>query len=185
MATWLARYWWTLAVRGVVGILFGILTLIWPGITLAVLVILFGAYALVDGIFAIGAAISDRVGSSQWWALILEGMVGILIGLLTFAWPGITALVLLYLIGAWAIITGVLEIVAAIRLRNHIANEWSLGLAGVLSVLFGILMFVWPGATALALVWLIGLYALFFGVLLLALAFRLRGWARGRAPSAF
>jgi uncharacterized membrane protein HdeD (DUF308 family) len=176
MAIILARNWWALALRGLVALLFGILTFVWPGLTLAVLVLLFGAYVLVDGIFAIIAALKAPKGSERWWVLLLEGIVGVLVGALTFFWPGLTALALLYFIAAWAIITGVLEIIAAIKLRKSISNEWLLVLSGVLSMLFGLVLMIMPVAGALAVVWLIGVYAVLFGLLLLALAFRLRKW---------
>src|ERR1043165_6605473 len=177
MAVVLARNWWALFLRGLFAVLFGILAFVWPGLTLTVLVLLFGAYVLVDGIFAIVAAVKVPVGSERWWILLLEGVVGVIVGVLTFVWPAMTAFVLLYFIAAWATITGVLEIVAATRLRRSISSEWLLGLSGVLSILFGLLLFVMPVAGALAVVWLIGIYAVAFGVLLLALSFRLRKWA--------
>jgi uncharacterized membrane protein HdeD (DUF308 family) len=164
----LSRNWWILAIRGVAAILFGIGAFLWPGITLTVLVLLFGAYALVDGVFAV------RKEQERWWMMILEGLAGIALGVLTFVWPGITALVLLYFIAAWSIVTGAFEIAAAIRLRKEIEGEWMLALAGIASMLFGILLVVLPGPGALALIWLIGAYALVFGILLLMLAFRLR-----------
>jgi uncharacterized membrane protein HdeD (DUF308 family) len=176
MVTMLARNWWVLAIRGVAAILFGIAAFVWPGITLAVLVLLFGAYALVDGIFAVIAGIAAHEEQHRWWLLILEGLAGIVIGVLTFLYPGITALVLLYFIAAWAIVTGAFEIAAAIRLRKEIVDEWLLVLAGIASMLLGILLMVLPGPGALALIWLIGAYALVEGVLLLLLAFRLRRW---------
>jgi len=168
----LARNWWALALRGVVAVLFGLLTFILPGITLVTLVLLFGAYALVDGIFNLIGFF--RVASHQW-ALLIEGVVGIIAGIVAFALPAITAIVLLYVIAFWAIFTGVFEIIAGIRLRKAIANEWILLLVGVLSLLFGLLILFAPGAGALAIVLWIGAYALVFGVFLLALAFRLRG----------
>jgi uncharacterized membrane protein HdeD (DUF308 family) len=175
----LARNWWAVALRGLFALLFGVLTLIWPAISVTVLVLLFGAYVLVDGIFAVVAAISRASeGRGHWWALLLEGLVGIAAGVLTFVWPAITALVLLYLIAAWGVVTGVFEILAAIRLRREVEGEWLLALGGVLSVIFGVLLFLLPGAGLLAVTWLIGIYAAVFGVLLLALAFRLRGWGR-------
>lgn len=178
----LARNWWALALRGVLAILFGVAAFVWPGMTIAALVLLFGAYAFVDGLFALMAAIRQHgdVGSERWWMLLLEGLAGIGVGVLTVLWPNITGLVLLYLIAAWAIITGVFEILAAIRLRREIDNEWWLALAGIASVVFGVLIALQPAAGALAIVWILGGYAILFGILLLALAFRLRGM--GRVP---
>ena len=170
----LARNWGAIAVRGVVAIIFGILCFVVPGITLRVLVLLFGAYALVDGVFDIIAAVRRRTGDEPWWALLLEGIVGIAAGLVAFLMPRLTALALVYLIAAWAIVTGVLEIVAAVRLRREITNEWWLAFSGVLSVVFGVLIMAAPAAGALVLVLWIGAYAVVFGVSLLALAFRLR-----------
>ena len=167
----LARHWWALALRGVVAVLFGLLTFFLPGITLISLVLLFGFYALLDGIFDIVSAIK---APGHHWPLILEGIVGIIAGILTFLWPGITAMVLLYLIGFWAIFTGVLEIVAGVRLREVIANELMLIFMGVISILFGLVIIIFPGAGALAIVFWIGAYAVVFGIMLIAFAFRLR-----------
>lgn len=175
MTAELARNWWLLLVRGVLAIIFGVLAFAWPGLTLAVLVLLFGAYALVDGIFALVTGLVRIGRQERWWLMVLEGIAGIVAGLITFFYPGMTAVLLLYFIAAWALVTGVLEIVAAIRLRREIENEWWLGLAGVASVIFGILLFLQPAAGALAVVWLIGGYAILFGVLLIFLAFRVRG----------
>ena len=171
----LARNWWALALRGFAAVLFGLLTFFLPGITIATLVLLFGAYALVDGLFNIVAFF--RVASHHW-ALLVEGVIGIIAGILTFTWPAITEIALLFLIAFWAIFTGVFEIVAGIRLRKVNANEWLLLLMGVLSTLFGLLILFAPGAGALAIVLWIGAYALMFGIVLLALAFRLRGHRR-------
>ena len=171
----LARNWWALALRGVAAVLFGLLTFFLPGITLVTLVLLFGAYALVDGIFNVVAFF--RVASHHS-AFLIEGVIGIITGILTFTWPAITAIALLYLIAFWAMFTGVFEIVAGIRLRKAIANEWLLLLMGTLSALFGLLILFAPGAGALAIVLWIGVYALMFGIVLLALAFRLRGHRR-------
>lgn len=168
----LAKYWWALALRGLVAVLFGLLTFFLPGITLVTLVLLFGAYALVDGIFNVMAFF--RVASHQW-ALLIEGVIGIIAGIVTFAWPAITAIALLYVIAFWAIFTGIFEIVAGIHLRKAITNEWLLLLMGALSLLFGVLILFAPGVGALAIVLWIGAYALVFGIFLLALAFRLRG----------
>jgi uncharacterized membrane protein HdeD (DUF308 family) len=169
----LPRHWWVVALRGLAAIIFGILAFIWPGITLTVLILFYGAYAIVDGLLALYVAI--RSGGQQRGALLLEGIIGIAAGLVAFLWPSITALALVYVIAAWAILTGVVEVIAAVRLRQVITNEWALILAGVLSVVFGLLLVMQPGAGALALVWLIGVYAVIFGLGLLAFAWRLRG----------
>jgi uncharacterized membrane protein HdeD (DUF308 family) len=178
----LTKNWWALALRGIAAIVFGILTLVLPGVTLAALILLFGVYALVEGVFNVVAAIRGRGDGPPWWALVLEGLVSIAAGIVAILVPGLTALALLYMIAAWAVVTGVLEIVAAVRLRRQITGELWLALNGVLSIVFGALTFLVPGAGALSLAWLIGAYAVLFGVLLLGLAFRLRG--RG-AKSAF
>ena len=169
----LARNWWALVLRGVAGVIFGVLTFLFPAVTLGGLILLFGAYAIVDGIFNIVAAFSGRTGQ-RWWQLGLEGIVSIAAGVVTFAMPGLTALVLLWVIAGWAIVTGVLEIVAAIRLRKHIDNEWWLALSGVASVIFGALLFAMPVAGALAVTLWIGAYAIVFGALLIGLGLRLR-----------
>ena len=178
MRTMLARNWWVLALRGVLAIIFGILASIWPGLTLFVLITLFGAYALVDGIFAVIAGIASYGRSERWWAVLLEGVAGIILGVMTFLWPGTTALVLVYFIAAWALITGIFELAAAIRLRKEIEGEWMLILSGILSMLFGLFLFVAPGAGALGLTLVIGAYAIMWGILLLILAFRLRSLPR-------
>jgi uncharacterized membrane protein HdeD (DUF308 family) len=171
----LARNWWALVLRGLFAVLFGLAAFFWPGITLAALVLLFGAYSLADGIFAIVAALSGADRQTRWWVLLLEGIAGILASAATVFWPGLTALALVYLIAAWALVTGILEIVAAVRLRREIEGEWLLGLSGLASVLFGLYVAVFPGPGALAVVWIIGAYALFAGILLIALGLRLRG----------
>ena len=170
-----ARNWWVLVLRGISAVVFGILALIWPGIALVVLVLLFGAYALVDGVLAIWAAFSSRRRSESWWVLLLEGAIGIAAGIVVLIWPGITAIILLFLIAGWAVITGIFEIVGAIKLRKQIENEWFLVLGGLLSVAFGVLIAVWPGVGLLTLVWLVAIYAILFGVLMSILGFRLRG----------
>jgi uncharacterized membrane protein HdeD (DUF308 family) len=176
----LAENWWALALRGVAAIIFGVLAIVWPGVTLAALILLFGGYALVEGVLNVVAAVRGRGDDQPWWALLLEGLVSIAAGVVTFAVPGLTALALLYVIAAWAIVTGVLEIVAAIRLRRRITGDAVLALNGVLSIAFGVLTMLVPGAGALSLVWLIGAYAIVFGALLLGLSLQLRRW-RGRA----
>ena len=174
MITTLAQNWWTLIVRGVAAIIFGILAYIWPDITFTVLVLFFGAYALWDGVFAVIGAF--RTQGERRWALILAGLVGIAAGLITFFWPGAATLAILTIIAAWAIVTGVFEIIGAIRLRKEIEGEWLLLLSGSLSVLFGIALVIWPVAGLVAVTWMIGAYAIIFGILLIALGFRLRNW---------
>lgn len=169
----LAKNWWMLLLRGIAAIIFGGLALAWPGMTLLTLVLFYGAYALIDGVLAIGAAIAGGTLLPRWW-LAVVGLLGIGAGLLTFMMPGLTTIVLLYLIAGWAIATGVFQIIGAIRLRKEIDNEWFLILGGIVSVLFGAAMMVAPGAGALALITVIGIYALFIGVLLVALSFRLK-----------
>jgi len=172
----LSRSWWLLVLRGFAALIFGILTWVVPGISLASLVLLFGAYSMADGIFCIWTALAGPRRHESWWLLLLGGLVGIGVGILSFVAPGLTALALLIYIAVWAIATGVLEIAAAIRLRTEIEGEWALALAGIASVLFGVLIMTRPGAGALALLWLIGSYAIFFGVLLLILAFKARSF---------
>ena len=182
----LARNWGWFALRGVAGVLFGLLTFMNPAISLASLILVFGAYALADGVFTVIAAIMNRRGERHWVTVLLGGVAGIAVGLLTFMMPGITTLVLLYLIAAWAIVTGGAEIAAAIRLRKVISGEWLLGLAGVLSVVFGLFLIVYPGPGALTVVLWIGAYAFVFGIMMIALSLRLRGWGKvigaGGAP---
>ena len=168
------HYWWLMAIRGLLAVLFGLAAIVWPRLTLFVLVILFGAYALVDGVVAVIVSLQERKHVRQWWVVLLGGIAGIIAGVLTFVWPAITALVLLYLIAAWAIVTGILEIAAAISGPLPIAHEWTLVLAGVLSILFGVLLAILPGVGLLSLVWLIGIYALAFGIVLIIRAFRFR-----------
>jgi len=180
----LAKNWWAFALRGVLAIIFGLIALLAPGITLYALVIVFGAYSFVDGIFAVVAAVRAAEAHQRWGWMLIEGIAGIVAGLIAFVVPGLTALVLLYLIAFWAIVTGVFELAAAFRLRGHLANEWALLLGGAASIVFGVLLLSRPLAGALALLWLIGIYAIVFGVLMFVLAFRLRGHAHGATPAA-
>ena len=168
---------WALVLRGLAAIAFGVLAFVWPHITLTALVFLWGAYALVDGLFAIVAGVKSYEANKRWRVLLLEGLLSVAAGVLAFVIPGITTLVLLILIAAWAIVTGAFEIGAAIQLRKYITGEWLLALAGAASVLFGFALLFNPSAGAIAVVWLIGAYAMVFGILLLALGFRLRGLA--------
>jgi uncharacterized membrane protein HdeD (DUF308 family) len=180
----LGRNWGWIVLRGVAAILFGILAFALPGITLAVLVIVWGAYALADGILALVAAYRVRDQGKPFWSLVIVGLLGIAAGIVTFIWPGMTALVLLLFIAAWAVVMGIFQIIAAIRLRKEIQNEWLLGLSGVLSVLFGIIMFAQPGAGALAVIWVIAAYAIVFGVLLVWLGLRLKKGSESRTAPA-
>jgi uncharacterized membrane protein HdeD (DUF308 family) len=170
----LVRNWWVFALQGTVAIVWGVLAILWPGLTLRVLVTLFGAYALLDGVFSVIAGIVGQDRNQRWWAVVLRGVAGIIIGAVTFFWPGLTALALLYSVAAWEIVTGILMVLGAVQLRRIIDNEWVMALSGAASIVFGVILFVFPGAGALSLVWLIGAYSIAFGILLLALGFRLR-----------
>jgi uncharacterized membrane protein HdeD (DUF308 family) len=174
MLSTIAQLWWVLLLRGIFAALFGVFAIVWPGITLWVLIIAFAAFALVDGIAGIALGISGRVNGRSWWEMILLGLLGVLAGVIAFLWPGLTAVILLIIIASWAIIRGVLEIIAAIKLRRVIDGEWLLILSGLLSVAFGVLLFLRPGAGALAVMWLIGVYMLVFGIMAIALSLRLR-----------
>jgi len=180
----LSRNWGWIALRGLAAVVFGLLTLFDPSISLTALVLLWGAYAFVDGIFAIVSAVRDRRQEPHWVSLLVTGIAGVVAGLLTFFVPGITALVLLYFIAAWALITGIAEIVAAVRLRRVITGEWMLALAGLLSAIFGVFLFAFPGAGALTVVLWIGAYAFVLGIVLLVLAFRLRAGGVARSAAA-
>ena len=173
----LARNWWALLIRGVAAVLFGILAFVWPGATIVAIGILFGAYALVDGFFAIIAAVSAAQAHERWWPLVIEGAIGLIIAGITFYDVGITIFALFFTIAAWALLTGIMEIVAGLQLRKQIANEAWLILGGVLSILFAILMVWRPLAGALAVIWIIGVYAIVFGFTLIGLAFRLHSHA--------
>jgi len=170
----LSRYWWLILLRGIAFIVFGVLAFMWPGLTLVTLVLFYGAFALVDGVLALAHAImgGGEMGS-RWW-LVLVGVAGIAAGIVTFMWPGLTALLLLVFIATWAIVLGVFQIAGAIRLRKEIDNEWTLILSGALSVGFGLVLLAAPGAGAVGLIWVIASYAVVFGVLLVMLAFRLK-----------
>jgi uncharacterized membrane protein HdeD (DUF308 family) len=170
--------WWALVLRGFAAIVFGILAFVWPALTLTALILLWGAYALVDGAFSIAAGIKSYGENRRWWLLLVGGILSLAAGLVAFLLPGITALVLLMMIAAWAIVTGAFEITAAIQLRKYIKGEWLLALAGVASVLFGTALLFNPNAGALAVVWLIGAYAVVFGILLVALGVRLHSLVR-------
>jgi uncharacterized membrane protein HdeD (DUF308 family) len=177
----ITRNWWVFLLRGICAIVFGILAFTWPGITLASLVIVFGVYAILDGATAIVAGFSGGDGA-PWWQMVLVGFLSVVTGVLTFCWPGVTAVALLFMIAAWAIVRGIVEIAAAIRLRAIIDNEGWLIFSGICSIFFGVVLFARPGAGALAVLWIIGTYAIFFGVIIIALSFRLRSMKTDIAP---
>lgn len=177
LAQTLGRHWWVLLLRGLIAMVFGALTFMWPAVTLGWLVLVFGAFAFIDGALSLWTAFTDREHENRW-LLLLGGLVGVGAGIITFARPGITALALLVYVAVWAIVTGVTQIVAAIRLRKHIEGELFLGLAGLASIAFGTILIMRPDVGALAVVWIIGSYAIIFGVLLAALSFKLRGVSR-------
>jgi uncharacterized membrane protein HdeD (DUF308 family) len=169
----LAKNWWLILLRGLCAVIFGVLTFAWPGVTLVTLVLFYGAFAFADGILALIAAVMGGAPAPRWW-LAIVGLLGIAAGLVTLMVPGITALFLLYCIAFWAIAIGVMQIAGAIRLRKEIDNEWMLIASGVISVLFGLIMVLAPGAGAFGLLFVIGVYAVIHGIMLITLAFRLR-----------
>ena len=170
----IARWWWTFIIRGIVAIAFGVLAFLAPAWGIAVLVALFGAWALIDGVTGLVGGIRSRGRDRSWWLSVLEGIVGIVAGVFAFLFPVLAAGALIFIIAAWAIVTGVFEIVAAIRLREQIRGEFWLGLAGVASILYGVVIYLFPAAGALSIVWLIGSFAIAFGAFLLVLGWRLR-----------
>ena len=174
----LARNWWSLIIRGAVAIIVGLVTFAWPAITFGAMVLLFGAYAFVDGIFALIGAFRAIRSNDRWGVLVFEGTAGIVTAAITVFWPAITALALVYIIAAWAFVTGALEIYAAIRLREYISGELLLVLGGIVSIIFGVVAVVLPVAGALAIALVFGVYAVMFGVILVALGLRLRGWMK-------
>ncbi len=182
----LARNWSWIALRGAAAVIFGVLALAWPGATLYVLVLVWGAYALAEGVFALIAAFKVRDRGRPMWSLVAIGILGILAGVVAFLWPGVTALMLLMFIAVWAFFMGIFQIVAAVRLRKEIQHEWLLGLSGALAVIFGAVMMANPAEGALAVIWVIAAYTIVFGVLLIVAAFRLRNRAGGGtlAPAA-
>ena len=174
MSIMLHRSWWVLLLRGAAAIIFGVLTWMQPAASAAALVLVFGAYVFVDGLLGIYTAIKSRHQSRHWWVVLLWGLTGVVVGVLTVVNPAITALVLTIYIGVWALMTGVLQIVAALRLRKEIQGEWVLVLGGLLSVLFGIFVLMQPGAGMMAMLWVLATYAVIFGVLMVILAFKIK-----------
>lgn len=176
------RNWWMLAVRGVLAIIFGLIALLAPRIALLAFIYVFAAYALIDGIMAVYIALRERGSLGRWGWVLFEGLLGIIAGIIAFVYPGLTALVLLYLVAIWAVVTGILEIAAAFALRGFAAREWALALAGIVSILFGIVLFIFPGAGLLSILWLVGIYGIVFGILFIVRAFQLQSWASSVTP---
>ncbi len=171
----LAEHWWLFLIRGILAIVFGILAFMWPALTVLVLTLLWGAYAVADGIMALWAAFAGQQGTrgNRWW-LALLGVLGIVAGIIAFTSPGVAAIALLVVIAFWAIVAGIAQIVGAIRLRHEITDEWLLGLSGVLLLLFGLALIFQPVSGILSIVWLISLGSLVFGILTVMFAFKLR-----------
>jgi uncharacterized membrane protein HdeD (DUF308 family) len=173
MFTSITRNWWIFLLRGISAVIFGILAFAWPGITLAALVVVFGIYAIAEGVIAMAVGFSGDTIGARWWQMILLGVLSVVAGILTFVWPNITAVALLALIAAWAIVRGIVEIYAAVRLHALIENDWLLFLGGICSILFGALVVWRPRAGALAVLWIIGAYAIVYGVVMIAFSFQL------------
>lgn len=166
--------WWMFLIRGLAAIVFGILALAWPDLTLFVLIIAFGIYVMFDGVLEIYNGFANRSEHGRWWVDILIGLAGVVAGILIISLPGITAVVAMYYIGAWMVVTGVLQIIYAIKVREQIEGEWLLVVSGLISVILGIVFFIWPGGGAVSLVWLIAIYAILIGIALSIFALRAR-----------
>ena len=181
MLAMLGVNWWVFVVRGIAAIAFGILAFVWPGITLVVLVALFGAYALVDGVsLLIAVARGERQAMRSGWSVAVIGVVGVFAGIVAFLWPGLTALSLLYVVAFWSIAIGVFQVIAAIRLRREMEGELWLAIGGVVSIVFGLYLAAFPGAGLLSLVWIVAIWSIIFGISSLVLGNRLR--AHGASP---
>lgn len=174
MFTRYLKYWWAFLLRGILAVLFGIFSLVWPLASIAAMVLLFGAFVFIDGLVTVIHSVQMRETEDRWWVLLLEGLAGIGVGLITFFYPEVTAILLVILIAIWAIATGVIELIAAVRLRNEIKGEWLLGAAGVLSILLGILFMFMPVMGSVVIAYWIGAYALVFGITLIVLGTRMR-----------
>jgi uncharacterized membrane protein HdeD (DUF308 family) len=174
--------WWAIVIRGVAAILFGVLTFVAPRESLLVLVLFWGAYALMDGVFNLVLAVRGARVLRGWGWLLFEALVSIAAGVITFVWPAITAIGLLVVIAVWAVLTGVAEIATAIRIRRLVRGEWLLALSGILSIVFGVLLLARPQAGALAVTWIIGAYAILFGLLLVGLGVRVHRWVKFAEP---
>jgi uncharacterized membrane protein HdeD (DUF308 family) len=180
----IARNWWAWLIRGIAAVIFGILAWRWPGLTWVTIAIFFGAYALVDGVFAIIATIRAAETHQRWWPFLVEGIVGILIAAIAFYDIRIVIVALYLTIAVWAFLTGIFELVAAVQLRKHIANEFWLILGGLASIAFGVLMLLYPIISAIVIVYIIAAYAIVFGIMMIAFSLRLRSHLKTPAPSA-
>ncbi|MBV8068020.1 MAG: DUF308 domain-containing protein [Candidatus Eremiobacteraeota bacterium] len=178
MLTVLSRNWWMWLIRGIAAVIFGILAWLWPGLTWITIAILFGAYAFVDGIFAIYGTIRAAETHQRWWPFLLEGIVGILIAAITFYDVRITITALYLTIAVWAFLTGIFELVAAVQIRKHLANEVWLIVGGLASIAFGVLMILYPIIAAITIIYIIAAYAIFFGIIMIGFSLRLRKHAQ-------
>jgi uncharacterized membrane protein HdeD (DUF308 family) len=174
----LSAHWGWLAIRGLAAILFGVLAFTWPGFTITTLALVWGAYAIVDGAFAL--IYGTRGGGTRRWAYAFVGLIGVIAGLIAFFWPNETAIILVMIIGAWALAVGLFEIIYAFQYRKANAHPWVVGLSGLLSAAVGVFILMYPGAGALSLIWLIGTYAIFYGCLMLFAAIQLRRFRNRR-----
>jgi uncharacterized membrane protein HdeD (DUF308 family) len=177
----MTQNWWAWLIRGIAAVIFGILAWLWPGLTWITIAIFFGAYALVDGVFAIVATVRSAERQQPWWPLLIEGIIGILIAAITFYDVRITIVALYLTIAVWAFLTGIFELVAAVQLRKIIANEIWLIIGGIASIAFGVLMLLYPIIAAIAIIYIIAAYAIVFGVIMIGFSFRLR--AHATAPT--
>ncbi|MBN2185111.1 MAG: HdeD family acid-resistance protein [Candidatus Krumholzibacteriota bacterium] len=166
--------WWAFLVRGFAALIFGALALLWPEKVLEVFVILFGVFALVDGLFAGLTGFSIRRYSKSWWVLLIEGFLGIIVGLITILWPGMTAVFLYIFLAVWAVFTGILELVQAVHLRRKLRNEWMLVVGGILSIILGIFLILRPVAGVFVVIWMIAVYSILFGFLMIFLGLKMR-----------
>lgn len=166
--------WWAVTLNGVVALIVGVVTLLWPGITLGALIVIFGIFTLADGVLGLGALLFGARRVGPWWLRLLGSLLSIAAGLIALLWPGITSLALLWLVAAWALAKGILQIVIAVRYREHLARTWLLVLAGAVSLILGIVYVLFPGAGILSLVWLLGIFAIVYGGALIARGLLLR-----------
>ncbi len=178
MLTLVSRKWWALVLRGALAILLGVLAFLWPSHTLKALFMLVGLFLILDGFITSGLALSHRKGVTRWWIFLIEGIAGLLVGLFAFIWPQTVAVVVVTLLGIWALITGVLEILAGVRLRAMMEGEWLMISVGILSLAFGLLLILIPASAVVALLWLVAVYFILFGIVLVVLGLKVRPLSR-------